>query len=462
MKLIAGRLPDYLINKWADVSYAIREKGRNPGLEDLAKFVKRQAAIKNDPGYADAGAMTTTEKRANRKKTPNGTNDPPNPRQTSSFATDVNTEDTRRRLGTGDRQSKPTPAVQNCLCCSGSHELASCPELHKKDLRSRWDIVKRHRLCHVCMRPGHHRGRCESQRFCPCGSDKRHHRLLHNPPRRDTAETNTGNQSRKGGQRPPGKTPTPGNDEQPNSTEVRSTVQYATVTEPTKKKTILLHVIRVKISSSDGKSITTYGLIENGSRGTMISSDVAKELDLKGRKEVVSVSTLLEQEDEEFEVVEFKLPSASGEGEVITVEEGLVTEKFNIAEKCLPEDIDRRSHSHLVDIEIPAVKLRKVSVLIRKDVSKAHEVFEVRKSNKPDSQLQALRGPLGWVITGIHGSQNHRNISVNFVTCDKNLHDQVETFWKVEGFGTKGSLKTRTDGVETSFCPERICVRWTS
>ena len=210
MKLIAGRLPNYLINKWADVSYAIREKGRNPGLEDLAKFVKRQAAIKNDLGYAGAAAMTTTEKRENRKKRPNGTNDPPNPRQTSSFATDVNPEDTGRRLGTGDRQSKPPPAEQNCLCCSGSHELASCPELHNKDLQSRWDIVKRHRLCHVCMRTGHHRGRCESQTFCPCGGDKRHHRLLHNPPRRDTAETNTGNQTRKGGQQPSRKTPTPG------------------------------------------------------------------------------------------------------------------------------------------------------------------------------------------------------------------------------------------------------------
>lgn len=92
----------------------------------------------------------------------------------------------------------------------------------------------------------------------------------------------------------------------------------------------------------------------------MISSDVAKELDLKGRKEVVSVSTLLQQEDEESEVVQLKLQSASGQGEVITVEEGLVTEKINIAEKCLSEDTDRRLHSHLVDIEIPAVKLRKV------------------------------------------------------------------------------------------------------
>ena len=123
------------------------------------------------------------------------------------------------------------------------------------------------------------------------------------------------------------------------------------------------------------------------------------------------------------------MQSASGEGEVITVEEGLVSEKFNIAANCLPEDIDRSSHPHLADIEIPEVLPRKVTVLIGKDVSEAHEVFEVRKSNKPASQLRALRGPLGWVITGtIHGSQSHRNISVNFVTCDKNLHYQVEKF----------------------------------
>ena len=34
---------------------------------------------------------------------------------------------------------------------------------------------------------------------------------------------------------------------------------------------------------------------------------------------------------------------------------------------------------------------------------------------------------------------------MNFVTFDKNLHDQVETFWKLQGVGTKGALKTRTD-----------------
>ena len=213
--------------------------------------------------------MTTTETRANRKKPPNGTNDPSNPRRTSSFVTDFTAKDTGR-LGTGDRQSKPPPSVQNCLCCSGSHKLASCLNYKTKISQVAgilWNVIGC--LLFVWDLDIMHRDRCESQRLCPRGSDKQHHRLLHNPPRRDTAETSGGNQTCEGGQQPPGKTPIPENGEQPNSTEVRSTVQYATVTEPTKKKTILLHVIPVKISSSDVKSITTYGLIDNGSSAVL-------------------------------------------------------------------------------------------------------------------------------------------------------------------------------------------------
>ena len=63
MRMIVARLPDYLINKWVDGSYAIKEKGLTPQLKHLAQFVKRQAAIKNDPGFAGVSAMPTTEVR---------------------------------------------------------------------------------------------------------------------------------------------------------------------------------------------------------------------------------------------------------------------------------------------------------------------------------------------------------------------------------------------------------------
>ena len=51
LRQIVTRLPNYLVNKWGEVSYSIREKGGIPRLSDLSKFVGRQPAIKNDPGF---------------------------------------------------------------------------------------------------------------------------------------------------------------------------------------------------------------------------------------------------------------------------------------------------------------------------------------------------------------------------------------------------------------------------
>lgn len=291
MKMKVARLPDYIINKWADVSYSIREKGQNPKLKDLAQLVKRQAAIKIDPGFVGVSLVTSSEVKGNRTKSlkVNNRSFIPEPtRQTSSFTTDVKGKSTGRKLPSEGRNSN-TPANRSCLCCPRSHELPSCLEFQKKDLQSRWDIVKVNRLCHVCLRVGHLRGRCESPKFCPCGSDKRHHNLLHNPPstRRDndrlnqasTEEPNAavtdplaevvGEQGRSG---------------------IRHTVQYATVTQPGSTKTVFLHPIPVKITSPDGRSVTTYGLLDNASRGTMISGDVAKALGLKGHKEFISLA----------------------------------------------------------------------------------------------------------------------------------------------------------------------------
>ena len=76
-------------------------------------------------------------------------------------------------------------------------------------------------------------------------------------------------------------------------------------------------------------------------------------------------------------MVRFELQSATGTGEIIKVEEGLVSKKFNIPERCLPEDIDNSCYPHLKDIDIPGVQVKAVSFLIGKDVDYAHEVFEV-------------------------------------------------------------------------------------
>ena len=163
----------------------------------------------------------------------------------------------------------------------------------------------------------------------------------------------------------------------------------------------------------------------------------------------------------EFEFVRFQLQSAKGVGEIIDVEEGLVSERFNISEKCLPKDIDTTCHQHLRDIEIPEVEVKKVSVLIGKDVDYAHDVLEERKPGSCRSQLKGVRGPLGWVIMGtVLGASE---MSVHFTSYNKKLYEQVDKFWNLEFFGTraddKGRLETSVSNMSAphNLSREDIC-----
>ena len=105
--------------------------------------------------------------------------------------------------------------------------------------------------------------------------------------------------------------------------------QYAIITEAP-SRIILLHVVPVKVIGPSGSSLTTYALLDNASRGTIISKNIANSLGLKGPLQLASVTTVVEKTREHFQSVRFELQSAKGTGEIIKVEEGLVSEKFNI------------------------------------------------------------------------------------------------------------------------------------
>ena len=55
----------------------------------------------------------------------------------------------------------------------------------------------------------------------------------------------------------------------------RAMEQYATNTEAP-SRTVLLHVVQVKVIAPSGSSLTTYALLDNASRGTIISKITVK------------------------------------------------------------------------------------------------------------------------------------------------------------------------------------------
>ena len=133
LRQIVKRLPGYLINKWGDASYAIREKGNDPKLSDLAKFVKRQAAIKNDPAFVNVSVDRSNLKgKQARQFDTKFTGSGPS-KQTLSFATDMKSSIEKSASVKLNAKSNSEPD-KTCHCCSGHHPLAECTEFRSKNL----------------------------------------------------------------------------------------------------------------------------------------------------------------------------------------------------------------------------------------------------------------------------------------------------------------------------------------
>ena len=146
--------------------------------------------------------------------------------------------------------------------------------------------------------------------FCKCGSDRQHHKLLHHPYKKNKGYAEQEPRSGKHPQKPPAQS------------------------DP--------HVVPVKGIAPNGSALTTYGLLDNASRGTIISSHVASTLGIKRGKRAGTCEHCNGENQQGASTGE--LQSASGVGEIITVEEELVSGTFNISERWLPKYIDKSFH----------------------------------------------------------------------------------------------------------------------
>ena len=190
---------------------------------------------------------------------------------TNAFHTDL-----KARSLSVNYQNPEKRNLRRCLRCSKDHELAECPQFISDEIQARLDIVKRSKLLHVCLKLGHMRGWCESRIFCSSGSDRRHHRLLHNPFRlRDAITAQDPHLDRQREiqaaqadiQYKDQGTQFPQNP--------RAMEQYATITEA-RSRTVLLRVVQVKVIAPSGSSLTTYALLDDASRGTIIRKITVK------------------------------------------------------------------------------------------------------------------------------------------------------------------------------------------
>jgi hypothetical protein len=419
---VIERLPTHMQIDWAKKAPKIRDETENgPDLRHVLSLVTKQLRVINDPQFGHIVTKTNASSSAIKLggKTPVQSKVFPSfPRR--NIATMVTDTDVKSRRSENESNC--------CPCCDGRHNLTKCEKFGKKlSPDERWNIVKDLKLCHICLTAGHMKAQCFSTERCHCKASFYHHELLHrNVPRREQ------------------QTPNPTAERRTQRKEQRSTETYATLTQE-RKRVVLLHVVPVRVISNEGNHVTTYGLLDNASRGTIISSELATALDIDGPLRPVTVTTVLGKQDCNFKEVKFKLQSVeSTDCPILTVDEGIVKE-LDINEKVLPHEINHAIHPYLSDIDTPEVELKKVSLIIGQDVKRAHIVQEVRApEEESQAELYATKTALGWTIAGTTRGreENSREVSVNFIDHDKLLRDRLSAFWSIENGGLDNQAST--------------------
>ena len=147
----------------------------------------------------------------------------------------------------------------SCWLCKQKHHLMDCPQFKDKSVEDRIDFARKEKLCKNCFSKGHTTKDCICKLKCRANSSgKKHHTLLHRQDQRQVS--------------------------------ISSSISHKKTNLP--KTTIFLQLLPVKVSNGS-QTVEVNALLDTGSDTTIITSKLADELQIKGVKEDLNISSAI-------------------------------------------------------------------------------------------------------------------------------------------------------------------------
>ena len=333
--------------------------------------------------------------------------------------------------GVGNEQNfsgKKVPQEAPCPCCSEAHPLHRCNLFKEKSHVQRNEFVKVKGLCYNCLKNNpvlqsgiaiKHVAKCcpskLKRRIEGCGAS--HHTLLHIP-----------NQQKK--------------ESDKNSAQKDGAVQANSINTAFQEDSdsVLLQVVPLRVLGEQGKIVTTYAMLDSGSEITLVDPSLASSLGLQGQPGELVVSTVSNNNDVQHGCrvnlsVESLIDNEPRRLELRNAWCGKDL-KIPLCHQRMRSNKSRRAH--LKDVPFPDVQQEKISMIIGTNVPEAFIPLDVRH-NGPRAPV-AIRSCLGFSILGrIGDGSNLQHSAVHNIctgTDDFILNKQVESFWKLESFGS--------------------------
>lgn len=403
LKAIFDRLPSMMQGKWVERVNDMEKNNRRPKFQHLMEFMTAQSKRLCHPvfqitnSYPDKRAPDPPPRPSlYRQDVRHDTQ--PQPRQMTvmttlseepvrqpsslSDTTFTTTQPRRQELRHGGRprnadSSRPTNHGGNsqqddgkpddlCPFCSRNHKLRECPIFAVKRLTERREFVQNNGRCWICLELHFARNCTTPEARCTtkdCGG--RHHKLVCF-----------------GLERPDG------------------TGHVLGSINTNGRVSVFLRILPVKIIAN-GKVVTTLCLLDNGATSSVMNSELADKLGIRGWRTTVPISTILtSQESTEVGITNCTVAPMAGDVR-IPLHDVHIVPQLHIADKYKYE-ADASTWEHLKDVpkHDAHVDLNQVSILIGEDAPAARVVLETRYGNDFANQPYGLLTPLGWVIAG--------------------------------------------------------------
>jgi hypothetical protein len=185
-------------------------------------------------------------------------------------------------------------------------------------------------------------------------------------------------------------------------------------------------------------------MLDSGSEITLVDPSLINQLGVQGRSDKLVVSTVSNENDlQHGRRVDLSIESLTDENPGRLA----LTNAWCCKELKIPLRHQRVLHNksqwpHLQDIPFPNIQRKKISIIIGTNVPEAFIPLDVRYGG-PEAPV-AIRSCLGYSILGRIGNTNElqqstANPSAVYNVCvtdDFTLNKQLESFWKIESFGT--------------------------
>ena len=199
---------------------------------------------------------------------------------------------------------------------------------------------------------------------------------------------------------------------------------------------ITLRPILPIILKANGRSVSTFALLDTGSEVTLVKNAIIDCLGISGRKETMEIETVSGRgRPVKTRRVDFDAESLD-RAHKFQIEEARAVDSFNLTRRSVNVPNLLKKWPHLDDVPFHSSDVDEVSIIIGQDHPAALEVYESRSDPSHQRAPRALSTAFGWCIVGPLFDPDERQVTRDYLKTDDEMAANGD-FVQSDTFGTK-------------------------